>query len=259
MYLFKRIGKLKRVSAVTVHGRMSKKFKNELYKYEDVHNGQKCFVVGNGPSLNKIDMSLLGNEITFGSNRVYLGFEKWGFNFKYWGIEDFLQIKQGYKEFSRNLHNGMIKFIPRQYCYLFKCKNICPVNFLHKYENYPQFSGSSDVLYLGYSVTYMLLQIAVVMGCNPIYLIGVDYSYNITKKEMKDGKWSDSDSKSHFTNNYCSTNEGRIWNLPRFDKTDPAFKCAANWAEQKAIQILNATPRSKLTFFPKVDYGKIFK
>ena len=246
-------------SEVPLEGDRSGRFENQLHKYAGLHENQRCFIVGNGPSLNRIDMSLVKDEITLGANRVYLGFEKWGFHFTYWGVEDFLQIKQGHKEFNRFLPDDMVKFVPRQYCHLFRVKNLCPVNFLYEYGGYPKFSGGPDVLYLGYSVTYMLLQIAVVMGCDPIYLIGVDYSYNIPDQVRVGEKWSDPNSRSHFTSDYCDADEGRVWNIPQFDKTDAAFECAANWARAEGVEILNATPGSMLESLPKVAFESLFR
>ncbi len=34
------------------------------------HEGKRCFIIGNGPSLQKTDLSLLLREITFGLNRI---------------------------------------------------------------------------------------------------------------------------------------------------------------------------------------------
>ncbi|MDD3173221.1 MAG: hypothetical protein PHF63_06125 [Herbinix sp.] len=40
-------------------------------RLKDIHKGQRCFVLGNGPSLSKIDLSLLKDEITFTVNDLY--------------------------------------------------------------------------------------------------------------------------------------------------------------------------------------------
>ncbi len=231
-----------------------------LEEFRDVHKGRRCFVVGNGPSLNRIDISLLRDEITLGANRVYLGFENWGFHFKYWCLIDELQIKQCHEDYKKALPDDMIKFVPLQFVeYFGGMKNILPVNVLYHYEPFPQFSDRADVVYEGWSVTYALLQIAAVMGCDPIYLVGVDYSYKITEKEMVGVKWSDPDSQSHFAKDYCASDKGVVWNVPRFDKTDEAYACAAQWARRKGVRILNATPGSKLKAFPMVDFESIFE
>ena len=41
-------------------------------RLHNVHRGQRCFIVGNGPSLNQTDLSLLRGEYTFTTNRAYL-------------------------------------------------------------------------------------------------------------------------------------------------------------------------------------------
>lgn len=232
-----------------------------LRKYKGKHAGSRAFVVGNGPSLNRIDMSLVKDEITFGSNRVYLGFKMWGFHFKYWAAIDPLNIRQCYQEYNSSLPDEMVKFVPVQYAHYFHMVNMCPINVIYRYKGFPRFSCKPDRVYEGWTVTYILLQIAVIMGCNPIYLIGVDYSYKITEKEKAiDGKvWTDPESKSHFLPDYCASDKGIVWSIPRFDKTDKAFECAAKFAREKGIEIYNATPGSKLRFFPFVQYESIFK
>jgi len=49
---------------------------------------ETMFVIGSGPSLNKIDLSLLKDLNTFGMNRQYVAFDEWGFSPKYYAIVD---------------------------------------------------------------------------------------------------------------------------------------------------------------------------
>ena len=42
-----------------------------MISFKNIHAGERCFLVGNGPSINKTDLSLLKNENTFGFSRVY--------------------------------------------------------------------------------------------------------------------------------------------------------------------------------------------
>src|SRR3990172_5759675 len=53
--------------------------KEKLLQFRNRHVGQRCFILGNGPSLSKMDLGLLNNEVTFGLNRVYLLFEQMQF------------------------------------------------------------------------------------------------------------------------------------------------------------------------------------
>lgn len=169
------------------------KMPHVLDEYVDIHRGRRAFVVGNGPSLANIDMSHLKDEITLGANRVYLGFEKWGFDFNYWGITDRLQIEEHFREWEKNIPEGAVKFFPFEYLPAFNFKNSCPINFIYKYngdDKKIEFDRDPRSISIGFTVTHMLLQIAVIMGCNPIYLIGVDHNYNLqgVKKEDSSSK-----------------------------------------------------------------------
>src|SRR3546814_12224779 len=48
------------------------------------HEGERGVLVANGPSLNRMDLSLLHREVVIGTNKIYLGFRKFGFYPKYY-------------------------------------------------------------------------------------------------------------------------------------------------------------------------------
>ena len=54
-----------------------------LSSFRDRHRGQRCLIIGNGPSLRNTNLSLLRNELTFGLNRIYLLFPTMGFQTTY--------------------------------------------------------------------------------------------------------------------------------------------------------------------------------
>ncbi|MDP9250710.1 MAG: hypothetical protein M3O78_05020, partial [Chloroflexota bacterium] len=55
----------------------------ELDALRDRHAGERCVIVGNGPSLRGMDLSVLRGEVTFGLNRGYLAFQPLGFATSY--------------------------------------------------------------------------------------------------------------------------------------------------------------------------------
>lgn len=219
---------------------------------------RRCFIMGNGPSLNKIDMTLLKDEITFGANRVYLGFEEWGFNTTYWSIIDTLQIEQCFDDYNKYLSDSITKYVPMQYRNLFTGKNIIPVNVVYSPNPFPQFANDFNAIYDGWNVVYMMLQIAYLKGFKEIYLVGVDYNYTIGEEQKRGSKWSDKNSINHFTKDYNADDKGVIWNMPNFEKTDESFAFAANFLKEQGVKVYNATPDSKLEVFEKVDYHKLF-
>jgi hypothetical protein len=46
---------------------------------KDAYRGKRCFIIGNGPSLKRTDLTKLQGEYTFGMNRIYLLFPELGF------------------------------------------------------------------------------------------------------------------------------------------------------------------------------------
>jgi hypothetical protein len=264
-----------------------------LDEFVGIHKNERAFIVGNGPSLNHIDMSKLAGEITYGSNRSYLGYEKWHYHFTYWGIVDRLQIEHYQFEYEDNVPPGKIKFFPFQYLPLFHFENACPIP--HKFgtkPGQPQFSLSPDMLYLGWSVSFFLIQIAAIMGCNPIILVGMDHNYSLDQRKMGiiDGnRWydrntftrklanriqrftrkqnatqttqmwkaSDASQATHFDERYTQ-GEDKLFVPPRPVYAEQAYAHARKVAEEHGIQILNATPGSKLMEFDHVDFESLF-
>ncbi len=153
-----------------------------LDEYRDRHRGQRCFVVGNGPSLARTDMPRLKDEITLGSNRCFLGYEQWGFPFTYWGIYDRFQIEQYGREYEKAVPRETTKFFPVEFLPLLRFENACPLNVVWSRGAAHAFSVDAGRLFVGYTVTHMLLQIAAVMGCNPIVLVGVDHRYALKRR-----------------------------------------------------------------------------
>src|SRR5512138_556180 len=51
----------------------------QLGEWKDTCRGQRAFIIGNGPSLNRTDLSKLRHEYTFGLNRIFLMFPQLGF------------------------------------------------------------------------------------------------------------------------------------------------------------------------------------
>ncbi len=49
---------------------------NKLKGYKNIHSGERCFVIGNGPSLTPEDLDKLKNEYSFASNHIYKIFDR---------------------------------------------------------------------------------------------------------------------------------------------------------------------------------------
>lgn len=261
-------------------------------EFRGIHKGRRCFVVGNGPSLNKIDMGRLRDEITIGANRCYLGFQRWGFTFSYWCVVDQLQVEDYGAEHVAALPAGLIKFYPMEYLAYLQPANGCPVN-LH-YGRRPEFTPFGESFYRGHTVVTLMLQLAVLMECDPIVLVGVDHRYDLKgsalrrtasmlgnrflrsirgtrihaalsawKRRARGGErqapalWqaSDAATATHFDEAY--TSERKRFMMPNPGEVERDMRVAAEWARKHGVRVLNATPDTQLKAFEKIEFGRL--
>lgn len=179
----------------TLAGSRTFRLPHLLDEFGGGHQGQRCFVIGNGPSLNQLDLAPLKGEITFGSNRGYMLFERIGGPFTYWAVTDPYQIQEYGGEYEANLPPDGVKVFPFEYLPWLRFENACPIPYERGAAHRPAFSDQPNAVYGGFSVTYVLLQLAAIMGCDPIYLIGVDHRYNLgrlplsTRVNRKARRW----------------------------------------------------------------------
>ena len=72
----------------------------KVRQFRDIHRGRHCFVLGNGPSLNAVDLVRLNREYTFGVNGIHLAHEDKGFEPTYYIVEDGLYLEQHASEIN---------------------------------------------------------------------------------------------------------------------------------------------------------------
>ena len=61
-----------------------------LIRYKDKHLGQRCFIIGNGPSLKAKDLDKIKGEFSFGANMIYKIFPETNWRPTYYFVEDSL-------------------------------------------------------------------------------------------------------------------------------------------------------------------------
>lgn len=238
--------------------------KNEriISHYHDLHKGKRAFIIGNGPSLNNCDLTLLKDEITFGVNSIFLARETTGFWPTYYIVEDIF-VAEDRAEQINNYHYPKQKFFGN---YLKHCIVESPdiswlnVRFRYdEYENFPHFSMNAlRMIWTGGTVSYICLQLAYYMGFSTVYLIGFDHSYKIPVDGIAKGTeiLSQSDDLNHFHPDYFG--RGFRWHDPRVDRMEKAYIKAKKYFEMDNRRIYNATVGGKLEVFERVDYKKIF-
>ena len=224
--------------------------RKRLRSFQDVHCGARAVIIGNGPSLNKMDLSFLKDEITFGMNRIYLGFEKYDFTPTYYVAVNPLVLEQSMQE---------IRNIPAQRFLSARAAAFMTESddfILLKSLDSPLFSRDpAEGIWEGYTVTFVALQLAYYMGFEEVYLIGVDHHFEAPGKPNEEIVACGED-VNHFHPAYFG--EGVRWHLPDLVNSEYAYSLARFAYEAVGRSVYDATVEGKLNVFPKVDYRDRF-
>ena len=233
-----------------------------LLELRNQHKGQRAFIIGNGPSLNKCDLSLLKNEITFGVNAIYLNYEKMDFFPTYYIVEDVFVAEDRADEI--NSFKGPVKFFGNYLNYCLKnSDDVVWINVQVDYRNYPGFpnfsTNAARKLWVGGTVSYLCLQLAYFMGFSEIYLVGFDHTYKIPEDAQVNGVdiVSRSNDPNHFIPSYFG--EGYRWHDPNVDRMEKALLKAKNVFLLQEKNIYNATVGGYLEVFERVEFSCLFR
>lgn len=228
------------------------KFKN-IKSLKNRYKGNRCFLIATGPSLTYNDLNRLKDEYTIGVNSLVKILDKIPYLPTYLGIQDGLV----YDKIGNLIENSNLSYIfISDECYrkVKKKDNKRFIQYPIYYKHHDQHgemvnlsSGFTDdasmVVYDGYSVTYSLLQIAVYMGFNEIYLLGCDCSY-----DTKNGKHHFIES-GHFDKQAATVGERMIY----------AYTIANKWLKENRpdVKVYNATRGGMLEVFPRKTLDEV--
>lgn len=234
-----------------------------LEALKDRHRGKPCVVIGGGPSINKMNLNALKDVVTIACNGFYLKHDQLNFVPSYYTVEDPLPAADNRKEISAL--KGTTKVIPYDLRdVISQDENTVYINFRRSYlrpsrARFPLFSRDFvQESFWGGTVLYMNIQLARHLGCNPIYLIGVDLSYKIPDSVKQAGAvlTSTEDDSNHFDPRYFGA--GKRWHLPETERMQRAFTRAYEELRAEGVQLINVGVNSRLQVIPKENFSTIF-
>jgi hypothetical protein len=229
----------------------SRQSRQRLAALKDRHQGERCFIIGNGPSLQRTDLSRIRNEITFGLNRIYLLFDQLGFSTTYYVAVNRLVIQQCAGDITRI---PALKFISwwahdvidfTADMMFIRDPRIRPLSFS---------TDPTRAVEEGYTVTYAAMQLAYYLGFQQVILVGVDHQFQ-TKGEPGDIVESMGSDPDHFDPHYFG--KGFRWQLPDMKGSERSYRLAKFHFEKAGKQIFDATVDGQLQIFPKIRYDEI--
>ncbi len=241
-----------------------------MRKLKNSYAGQHAFVMGNGPSLNQMDLERFSNEIVFGANRCWLLYDRISWRPAFHAACDVRVVPDIADEF-----NAQIAGSPNTTFFF-------PIEFreqriLHDLPNitwywntaYLQGASSEELFSLdaarqvveGRTVTVANLQLAAYLGFNPIYLIGCDTNYvihetvTVHEGDSRALTSQQDDDPNHFDPRYFG--KGRKWHDPSVHLMLEHYGHAKKVCDAAGIQVFNATVGGMLEIFPRVDYRSV--
>lgn len=229
------------------------KYSKRLQQFKRIHKGESCFIIGNGPSLNKIDLNPLKKQYTFGLNKIYLLFQEIELDLSYHVSIDPLVIQQSINEFASLSCPSFLSF--QAFCFYrngLKHNFKIPENFYFILTRAScDFSSNiAQKVNEGYTVTYAALQMAFYMGFKQVFLIGVDHHFQTVGKP-NEKQVLKGDDINHFSPMYFANQE---WHLPDLEGSELAYRIAKFHYERAGRKIYDATVDGKLDIFPKISY-----
>ena len=234
---------------------------------KDIYRGERCFIIGNGPSLNEHDLELLHGEASFAVNSFFYKSEETGFMPTFYVVEDSKVAEERAEEI--NSYPYPYKLFPNFYRDKF-VRDAYNTSYFNMDMGFyktggpfycvPRFSeDAAEAVIAGQTVTYANMQLAYYMGFTEVYLIGMDFHYVIPAEHKISGNHilSTTDDPNHFHKDYFGV--GKTWKDPKLDRVAMNYRQAKVAYEAAGRKIYNATIGGKLEIFDRVDYEALLR
>ena len=215
-----------------------------MEKFKNLHKGEICYILGNGPSLKDVDFTQLEGKVVFGSNGIYKN--EWDFTPTYLVAVNPLVLEQMGVGITAT---DTIKFLssrPNN-----ETQDIEPAGetwILDTSLNKPFFQTDiTQPLWEGHTVTFVCLQIAYYMGFKEVILLGLDHYFGEVVEPNKEVIAAGKD-QWHFRDDYFSS--GMKWNLPDLAMSEVAYSLAKDEFEIDGRNIINKSSKTACKVFP---------
>lgn len=224
------------------------RYRSQLEQFRDRHKGEDCFIIGNGPSLNEMDLEPLSRHHTFGLNKIYLMFERGiDLDLSYLVSVNPLVIEQSAEVFE-NMDCEMFLSYSAAHD---QVRPLDHINYIYSRGGPYTFQGDlTQRVCEGHTVTFVAMQIAYFMGFRRVFLIGVDHSFQ-AEGDPNETQRMDSDDVNHFDPDYF---KGDDWQLPDLEASELSYHLARFFYRRDGRQILDATVGGELDIYPKTTY-----
>jgi FkbM family methyltransferase len=246
---------------------------DRLASLQNKYAGERIFVMGNGPSLNRTPLHLLESEFTFGVNRIYLLYDRINWKPSFYTSLDWRVVPDNAREingltgstfFFEERFRGLLREGPDVFYYAHEgSKKPAPGQPAFSYD-----VSSGGTRGAG-SVVGTAIQLAFFMGFDPIYLIGCDLGYRIKETVQQEGEdrfgtgvrvnltSTRDDDPNHFDPSYFG--KGAEWHDPNVTRMIEGHEECRKGIAAQGRRIFNATVGGELDVYERVDFNTLFE
>lgn len=245
----------------------------EIDKVRQLRNkyaGESIFIIGNGPSLKKVDMEKLSAYYTFATNRIYLLFDKTTWRPDFYTTLDWRVTPDNYNDI--NQLSGMTMFFPHRFRGLlregedvFWYESLSPGKSL-----FEQFEANmTHGVRGGGTVLTAAIQMAHYLGFSNMFLIGVDVSYSIPNTVKQSGgdrfgtgvqinlESTRDDDINHFDPRYFG--KGAVWHDPNVNAMKRGFRSSYRALDVLGKNLYNSTEGGNLDCVRRLSLSEALK
>jgi hypothetical protein len=232
------------------------------------HSGKRCFILACGPSINQQDLSFLKNELCIAVSNSFVHPLYNVIKPKYHCIAPYhLPITEDafnawLHEMSKSINDSIVFFglsdktrvetVPK----LFNNSVFLDLSGLNPEIEKNGFDLSKPLLPIQ-SVTIMALQIALAMGCNPIYLLGCDHDWILHIGESSHFYDEDKHALNRNGYNEWTTSTDFASHCSDYVRLWDSYKALFKLAQAQSVDIFNATRDGLLDVFPRVKFEDV--
>jgi hypothetical protein len=234
------------------------------------HTGQRCFIIGNGPSLKHQNLAPLANEITFVMNAFWKHpILDTGWQPSYFCFADAVCYDgtDAVKEFFRSVRErapAAEHLFPVEGKPVVERDALLPLAATHFFAFQSHALGFSVAetfdltrpVPFPFSTAQLAIMAAIFMGCSPIYLMGLDHDW-LAHRGKDTHFFSGRSLENHPTAtgelNYSYESE-----IEAMRKLWKGYRKLNEFADGQGLKIFNATAGGFLDVFPRADYESLF-
>lgn len=222
-----------------------------LAALRDAHAGERCVVIGNGPSMRGFALERLAGLRTFCLNRGYLMWQDQGLSPDFVVAVNRLVIEQFGGELAGA---GGTLFAPWLLAHHFPPQ--ADVIYFEERWDDAFIRDARRGLSSMATVTNTAIQLAWHMGFADVVLIGIDHHFSASAGgRPHQTVVQDTDDADHFRPDYFAP--GTRWHLPDLIQSERGYRLARAVFEADGRRIVNATPGTRLEVFEKACLADI--